>query len=253
MNAAVIEARGWAPARRWSLIALVFAAQIGLILALGDRKSVTPRPPAPALVVSLAPEWNELLALNDPTLFALPQRRGLAGAAWLKIPNVQFQPFRWTEPPRLLPLRLEALGVAFAQFMGTNRFAGLAFETKLAPDLPPTVAPEIGLPPPTSSTLRVAGDLVNRRLLNPPELPSWAAADLLTNTVLQVLVNADGDVFSPTLLSRSLDPVADQRALELARAVRFQPLRGASPALTVGVLIFEWRTVPLTNAPASNP
>jgi len=81
-----------------------------------------------------------------------------------------------------------------------------------------------------------------------------ASADLLTNTVVQVLVDADGNVVSPALLPPgSGDSRADQRALEVARTARFQPLRGSSPALTVGVLVFEWRTVALTNAPASNP
>ena len=110
------------------------------------------------------------------------------------------------------------------------------------------------MPAPANSTLRVADDLANRRLLNPPELQPWAAADLLTNTVVQVLVNAEGNVVTHTLLAPgSGDPKADQRALALARTARFQPLRGAAPALTLGVLIFEWRTVPLTNTPASNP
>lgn len=264
MNPASPEPRGWSPARRWSLIALVFTLHLGLIFALGARKPAPPRPPAPAPLLSLAPDSNELLALNDPTLFARPHPQGFARAAWLKIPNVQFQPFRWTELPRLLPLRIEELGVAFAQFIQTNVFVSPALETKAAPELPQPVALETGVAPPTRSTLRVAGDLANRRLLNPPELPSWNAADLLTNTVVQVLVNADGNVFSPTLLSRSFDPKgdqralkiageADQRALDVARASRFDAGRGASPALTLGVLIFEWHTEPLTNTPSSNP
>jgi hypothetical protein len=42
---------------------------------------------------------------------------------------------------------------------------------------------------------------------------------------------------------------ADQRALELARAMRFIP----SPRLTIGRMIFNWHTVPppATNAPAN--
>ena len=254
MNADVNKPRNWAPARRWLWIALVFAVQVGLLFALSERKPVAPRPLRPALKVSLAPAATELLALNDPTLFALPQRRGFAGAAWLTITNMEFPPFRWTEAPQLLPIHLEDLGVAFAQFMRTNRFVRLALETKPAPELPPPVAPEIGVPAPANSTLRVADDLANRRLLNSPELQPWAATDLLTNTVVQVLVNAEGNVVSHTLLAPgSGDPKADQRALALARTARFQTLRDAAPALSLGVLIFEWRTVPLTNTPASNP
>jgi hypothetical protein len=253
MNSALTEPRAWSPARRGWWILLVFAAHVGLILALGDRKPVQPRPPAPAPRLSLAPDSNELLALNDPTLFALPHHQGFAGAAWLKIPAVQFPPFRWTEPPRLFQLPIAELGVTFAQFMRTNRFVSQQFETKPTPDLPLPVAQELAVATTTNSMLRVAGNLVNRRLLNPPQLKTWSAADLLTNTVVQVLVYAEGPVFSPTLLTPSGSKEADQSALDIARAARFEPLRRTFPALTVGALIFEWHTEPLTNAPAANP
>jgi len=126
------------------------------------------------------------------------------------------------------------------------------FETKPRPDLLPPVVAEIVVARRTNSTLRVAGDLVNRRLLNPPQLQSWPALDLLTNTVVQVLVNAEGNVFSSTLLTLSGSKEADQNALDVARAARFEPLRRSSPALTIGALIFEWHTAPLANA-AANP
>jgi hypothetical protein len=255
MNAAVTEPRAWSPARRWSLITLVFAAHVSLILALGDRRPIQTRPPAPAPSLSLAPDSSEWLALNDPTLFALPQRRGFAGATWLKVPPVEPPPYRWTEAPRLLPIRLGDLGAVFAEFMRTNRVVSLAFESKPAPELPQPDALEIGVALPTRSALRVVWELgAARRLLNPPALPSWPAPDLLTNTGAQVLVNADGDVRSVTLLPPgSGEPKADQRALAVARAARFEPLRGASPALTLGVLIFEWHTEPLPAESKSPP
>lgn len=253
MNSAVIEPRAWSPARRWLWILLVFAAHLGLIFALGNRQPVRPRPPAPAPSLSLAPDASEWLALNDPTLFALPHRQGFAGAAWLKIHTNEILPFRWTEPPRLLPLPVADLGMTFAQFMRTNVFVSRQFESKPVPDLPLPVALEFAVAPPASSTLRVAGDLVDRRLLNPPQLQTWPALDLLTNTVVRVLVRAEGNVFSHTLLATSGSKPADQRALDVSRAARFEPLRGASPALTVGALIFEWHTEPLTNPPAVTP
>jgi len=253
MNSAVLEPRAWSPARRRGWITLIFAAHVGLILALTHRKPAPPRPPAPAPSLSLAPEANESLALTDPTLFALPHRQGFAGTAWLTTTNVPFPPFRWTEPPRLLPLPVADLGVIFAQFMRTNQFVNRQFETKPAPDLPPPVAGELPVATPTSSTLRVAGDLANRPLLNPPQLQTWRAADLLTNTVVQVLVYAGGAVFSPTLLTLSGSKEADQNALLVARGTRFEPRPRASPALTVGTLVFEWHTQPQTNAPAPNP
>ncbi|MCU0783976.1 MAG: energy transducer TonB [Verrucomicrobia bacterium] len=243
----------WSRRRWWTLIVLVFAAHVGLIFALGDRKPVTPRPPAPSPTLRLAAESDELLAFNDPTLFALPHRRSFSGLAWLRIPEVKFQPFRWTEPPRLLALPVEKLGATFAQFMQTNLLAWFEFEIKPAPELTLPDVPEAGPMIAARSTLRIAGGLANRRLLNPPKLESWAASDLLTNSVVQVLVNADGNVISSTLLARSGSPKADQFSLDLARMARFEPLRNGAAKLSVGAMIFEWHTVPETNKPATNP
>ena len=256
MNATTSEPRRWSRRRWWTLIALVFAAHVGLIFALGDRKPVTPRPPASAPMLRLAAESNELLAFNDPTLFALPHRRGFAGAAWLQTPDVKFPPFRWAEPPRLLALPVEMLGGTFAQLMQTNWLAPFELEIKPMPELGVPVAPETGSMPAQRSTLRIAGGLKNRRLLNPPELPPQPWTDLLTNSVVQVLVNADGDVISPpTLLARCGLEKPDEFALGFARSARFEPLHGGATKLTVGTIIFQWYTVPMleTNAPAPNP
>ena len=82
--------------------------------------------------------------------------------------------------------------------------------------------------------------------------------DVIAPSKVQVLVDEAGAVVSAVLLppdnragaAAQYDP-ADQRALELARAARFAP----SSRLTVGQMIFNWRTVPppATNAPASLP
>lgn len=253
MNAVATEPQAWSPARRWSLIVLVFAAHLGLIFALSDRKPLTLRPPASAPLLSLASGANELLELNDPALFALPQRRSFAGAAWLNTPEIKFQPFRWAEPARLLPLPVAGLGAAFARFVQTNTFAGLVFETKPAPDFPQPVAPEFGAPPSTHSVVRVAGELAKRRLLHQPELPAQAAADVLTPTVAEVLATADGSVLSLKLLASSGNKAADQLALKVARAARFEPVRGGGTTLTLGTLVFEWRTVPLPVEPKPAP
>jgi len=102
--------------------------------------------------------------------------------------------------------------------------------------------------------------------LNPVALPSWPGADLLTNSVVQVLADAAGKVVSHKLLrleSGSKDQQdADQWALKQARAARFTPLppsedTAANPLrqLSRGALVFEWHTVPrsATNAPPANP
>jgi hypothetical protein len=66
---------------------------------------------------------------------------------------------------------------------------------------------------------------------------------------VQLLVNESGNVVSAVLLApdsgfTAADQYdqADQRALELARTARFAP----SSRLTVGRMIFNWHTVPVT-------
>jgi hypothetical protein len=246
--------KGW-PLSRWLLlIALVLAAHVALIFTFGTRKAVAPRAATNAPKLELVNGAGEWLTLNDPTLFALPNREGFAGSAWLEPPHLlPFQMPDWTEKPRWLELSNEManLGAVFSQFMRTNRFAAFQFDVK-----PPAqfTVPVVPLEPTfaQTSTLRVEGDLAKRPLLTSMELPSWPYADVIAPSKVQVLVNAAGEVVSAVLLpSNNPDEVhdadADQRALVLARAARFAP----APGLTVGQLIFDWRTVapPLTNAP----
>ena len=79
--------------------------------------------------------------------------------------------------------------------MQTNTFVAFELEAKPAPELTAPAALEIETAPAVRSTLRLTGDLANRRWLNPPELRSEPAGDLLTNSVVQVLVDAAGNVF----------------------------------------------------------
>jgi len=262
MNAAPFDPAPWSRRRWWIVILLVFGVHVGLIFALGERKAAVPRAVKVARL-RLVGEGGELLALGDPTLFALPHARGFAAPAWLPVPRVEFAPFKWKENPRFLALPVAQLGATFLQFMHTNTFARFEPETLPAPEL---ILPELTplFTPPTRSELSVRGDLAGRRLLNRPELPSWPAADLLTNSVVRAQVDAAGNVHSFTLVTPgSGSKAADQRALELTRLLRFAP--AAQPPviskdpvgqLTSGALIFEWHTVPLpptTNAPTAAP
>jgi len=261
MNSKQSEPRPWSRRRWWSLIVLVFALHVGLIFAFSERKPIEPRRPVIARL-RLVAEQGELLALGDPTLFALPHPKGFAAPAWLVVPRVEFAPFKWTENPRFLPLPVEQLGATFLQFMQTNTFARFEFATLPGPELILPAFPPL-FTPPTKSELRMLDDLGQRRLLNRPELPSQPFGDLLTNSVVRVQVDAAGNIFSSSLVPPgSGSKPADQRALELTRTLRFAPLSqppviSADPVgqLTSGTLIFQWHTVPLppTNAPAIPP
>ncbi len=246
--------RPW-PWHRWALfIGMAFAAHVGFIFAFGDRKPVVPRAVVNAPALQFTTHRSEREQLDDPTLFALPQPNGFAGVAWLRRSEIVFAPFRWTEPPRLLALSVAQLGVTFQQQRETNRFARLELDHLPPPELTQLKPADLKFITARRSLPSLGGELVQRRWLNAPtKLPSWPAADLLTNSVVQVWVEADGQILSPALLlPGSGSKEADQLALKLARTARFEPLPAAAK-LTRGTLIFEWHTVPPTNATPTPP
>jgi hypothetical protein len=245
----------WTRSRWLTLVVLVFAAHVGLVFAFGARKPIVPRPAARGPTLELTGDPGEWLALNDPTLFAVPHPRDFASVLRVQTSAFRQPSFRRTEPPGWLSLSAGTLGAVFTEFMQTNRFAGLALQLK-----PPLTlsAPALPIEPvlPQASTLQFADGLAQRPLLTPMNLPSWPYADVIAPSCVQVLVNAAGEVVSTTLLpldnrseAASRYDAADQRALDLARTARFAP----APRLTIGRLIFNWHTVPppATNAPAS--
>jgi len=243
----------WTRSRWLTAIALVFAAHVALLFVFGGRKQIVARAVKNVPTLKLADNSSEWLALNDPTLFALPHQKDFASAIWLQTAALKQPSFRWTEPPRWLPLSADELGLAFNQFMQTNHFAG--FELQLKPSLKLS-APGLPIEPvlAQNSTLRVEGKLAQRQLPSQINLTNWPYADVIAPSKVQVLVDAAGNVVSTVLLppDRGFTAAdqydqADQRALELARAARFTP----SSHLTVGRMIFNWHTVPppATNAP----
>ena len=100
MMSSPVQQPAW-PRRRWGwTIASVFAAQVGLIFWLGESGPVRSRPPGPDPTLRLAGGFSaEVLALQDPTLFALPHRQGFSGPAWLKVSPVPNRPSDWSEEP----------------------------------------------------------------------------------------------------------------------------------------------------------
>lgn len=239
----------------WVGIFLVLALQMGFIFWLGARRPVEPRAPLPASELQLVdPGYAEVLQLLDPTLFALPHEQGFSGPGWLIPPVQEIQPFAWSEPRRWLDLPVAQLGAAFSQSIGTNRFEPLPAPAALEPEL---LIPALSGNPPFSqqSTFRLEAGLAGRRLLTVPQLPPWPAAELVSNTVVQLVVDPRGLPFSLCLLERSGNAEADQYAMQESRKLRFAALPHAAPdpspanGLAWGTIIFEWHTVPLAPNP----
>jgi hypothetical protein len=263
---AALDPMPW-PRRRWGYaIVFSFLAQVALLLYFGEKPHPRVRPAEFNTAISLTADlWSEAQLAQDslwrdPTLLALPHPRGFSGEAWLDFTPVQHQPRDWTEPPRWLSLQADGLGQTLSRFLMTNTPTPLRIADKPLPRLIRS-DPVVPNPPlPTRSTLRLEGDLAGRTLRQEPELPSWAHYDVLSNTVLELWVNAEGEPLVVTLHRESGLRAADEFASKVAAAARFQPVpRKPGPtlteALTSGRLVFRWHTLPplTTNVPGGQP
>ena len=263
MTSVSVEPRPWS-LRRWvGMVVLIFVVQLGLIVCLGTRTPIRPRPAAAGLTLELASQGSEeLLALYDPTLFTLPHPLGFSGPVEQRISRPEFSPFEWSAPADRLPLPVDRIGAVFTRLVETNHFSALQLPPQ--PETDPTLP---NLPPlallKDQSVLQLEDGLAQRRLLTPLQLKSWPNPDILTNSVVQVVVDAEGRPISPTLLSGSGYGEADQYALDQAKAARFEPL-SRNPAealpnptaqLTWGKMVFRWHTIPVspTNAATVSP
>ncbi len=265
--AAAIEPVRWSRRRWFYSIAGVLLLQLALVWFLAQPQQRPPERPIFRTTIQLAADAESrrriaaLPGLEDPTLLALPSLAGFSGAAWLKFPTLDYQPAEQVEPAHSLALNTQSLAATFSQFIATNSIAPPLIADK---PLPPLPRYEPNFPyerPPTQSVLRLEGGLATRPLLTSVELKSWPANDILSNTVVQAAVDAQGHTFSATLLAGSGSTNADQHALTQAAIARFRPMReGNRPgeparSLTWGRWVFQWHTLPVpsTNLAAATP
>ena len=264
MNAALAPSAPWTQRRWLNTIGLVFLAHVALIFLLNERPRSQAGPASFRSTIHLVVDARsalmlaELPTLSDPALFALPNHHGFSGEGWLRFDPLPYQRIDWSEPPARLSLEAGRLGNSYALFQSTNLSPPLLVADKPLPALI-RPAPAISPPPaPGRSEWRIEGELAARPLLAHPDLPSWPHSDILTNTVVQMLVDAEGNPVSATLLAASGSAEADRHALNLARSARFQPVRvspNVAAPVTWGKLVCQWHTVPpgATNLPTAKP
>lgn len=241
-------------------IGIVFAVQVAVILWSSDRSQTLPRKPDPTPVFKFEnARAPELVALENPTLFVLPNRQGFSGEGWMKAPRLEFRPPNWTEPVRWLEVAADDLGATFTEYVEAHPTIPFRNITPPEPTLTfPVITPTLTELRP--SILRIEGQLAQRPLLNAPELPLMEGP--LTNTVVQVLVDPLGNTFSALLLKPgSGSEKADELALQIARNAQFKSIEPTGPdraslpepKLMLGTLIFEWQPLPPTNNSVTLP
>lgn len=243
---------GWSRQRLILTTAGVFLAQLAAIWVLGERANLKPGRSRPFEIQISGLDGlahSAVSAHDDPTLFALPQPRGFSGQAWLHVPKQAHSYHEWTAQPYWLALKTSGLGRDFANYLQNLSPLGESLVDKPEPQLYPV---DSGIDDLLSnaSQLRVAGGLSTRLILTQPTIPDWPVLEILSPTVLQAAVSADGFVFTAAVVGESGSKAADQKALDLTRGLRFQPLPAgagknqASVDAHFGQLIFQWRISP---------
>ena len=258
MNLAPPEPVRWTQ-RRWVYaVGLIFVVQAGSLFLLGERPGSPPRARRFPTKIDLAADAegakqvNEFPLLLDPTVFALPHRHGFSEGAWLHSAPLGYQWEDWKEAPTSLALDISELGRSFSEYLAANATPPLLIADKPIARLIGSDLFVTNQAAASHSELVIEGELEQLPMLRPLALRSWEHSDILSNSVVQLLVNEDGATVSAALLEGCGSPEADRSALELATAAMFQtrgPSKSASDRreLAAGRLIFRWHTLPKTS------
>jgi hypothetical protein len=240
----------WTGRRFLLAVALLFLAQVGIILLVGEPPGkVVSEAAAPVVFRALAApmdqeQISQSFFVADPTVFASATPHGFSGRAWLRFQPVKYAPADELEAPSPLALDTRHLGTKLPLGEATNQ---VPFE--LAEQRGPQLEP---LPVfPTQSLARrqslyyLEGPLAGRQIGPVFSLPSWPANQLLTNSVVQFAVNRSGEVVMHRLASRCGLPDADMEALSITRKLRFSPSGAGAPEILWSKAIFQWQTLEL--------
>lgn len=229
----------WSRKRLAIVATVIFLAHVVAIFAIHTPRPMVMLPddfrtarfmPVPAATNHAA----ELDGLNDPLVFAGAHEHGFSAAAWMMRPRQEFALTNAPTPPRYLAFSRTPLELPRETDVWPRR------ET----DLPLL---QFALPrEQVRSKLMIEGDLKNRGLIRPIEVPIQNGSEVLSNTVVQVAVRADGLPFSARIVSGSGSRGADVIALNLANKARFSALpqirAGERAEMQWGELVFQWFT-----------
>ncbi|MCS7091666.1 MAG: energy transducer TonB [Verrucomicrobiota bacterium] len=219
----------------------------------------------PRRMLEQAPFWQEahpFLTASwpwlDPTLFVHGHPESFSGPAWMVAPRVEYRPGLALGPPHFLDPPVGGIMERYAAVVRESEWMPSPLSLRAQPE--PLVRTALAQKPVVtrSSRMVLAGwpQGISLRAHVPP-LPAWSAPDMLTNSVVRVLIRPPGRVLSATLLISSGFEPADQKALELARELEFEVPAGlwnqkdAQNGLIAGSVIYEWQSLPPDPRPAS--
>jgi hypothetical protein len=251
MNAPPAKPGGWTGRRFWAMAGVFCLAQTGLIVLFASREQprpITASEPGNFRLMGMpltAGQLTKTFFAIDPTVFPLPGRHGFSQRAWLHRPMEQFEVPSEMEPPAWLALDAGRLGADFAPLSLAQSALPFDLKDQNASELEPWpvfLAPEQFR---TQSAFEIRGELADRQLNAPLQLPVETNTELLSNSVVQIAVDSAGQVVAARLLAQSGSVDADNTALDKARSLRFRP--APSPGPVWGKAVFEWQTVGTNN------
>ena len=256
MNDGISDLDKW-PRTKWrKIISLLFVMQILLAWVLSEKSKPThlPKHSGPSVswinnVTYFNPINYYLNLLLNPTLFALPNTNNFSGDAWIKLPPLQFQTSEWIDSVSGIGLNVTNMGISFAQeILGRSPISSVSSDSIKPRYLELLLLNPLPL---KESYYSVLGPLDSYSNSLPSHLPSWPYQEnfLLSNTIVQVWINDQGNVVSSVLESGCGLKEADQYALNQAKWARFDRktlwdtnATNQTPTWQSSRIIFYWNT-----------
>ena len=187
----------WRPLRWMVAVVLVLLLHLGGIYMLSGWTPPQPPREAAEFKVRLLTTDNagqtllDRYSLRDPTMFATISSNDFSFPAWLNVEPPPFNLPEWSDPQRWLTQRSDTLGDTFRQYVRAN----LGTTLSVAPASSEPAEP--ATPAPQRSTRLFVQGLPTRALTQQPDLLAWPSDFVLQPTVIEVLIDSRGWVFSP--------------------------------------------------------
>jgi hypothetical protein len=236
---------------------------MALFLVLGRQRVAVAPPAKPALMVHIPSDrYVSIPGVDRPTL--LPTENPAGFSNWFPESEKGERSGGWSaQPDGVLSRPMTPPGGDLTNIPKNGFTSAKSVVDRPKPAMDAVVVSEENI---AASSFVIEGELAGRRLLTNPPLTDPVSATALSNTVVQIHVDAQGRVFDlPVILfpgDKSGSAVADLEAIATARALKFAPVTsgggsgtgGRQDDLTRGTVVFQWRTAPppATNA-ASSP